>query len=80
MHHQAGEFSELPQYKALSYMWGLPKPIKLILIDGADFEVPENLRWNFRIYVWTPNQRWYGSMLFASVNEISMNEIIRLVS
>ncbi|PMD59815.1 uncharacterized protein K444DRAFT_484106, partial [Hyaloscypha bicolor E] len=25
------------------YMWGPPKLIKLILVDGADFEVRENL-------------------------------------
>lgn len=35
--------------------------------------------WNFSICVWTPNQGCYGSMPFALVNEISMNEIIRLI-
>jgi hypothetical protein len=43
MHLKLAKFSELPKYEALSYMWGPPKLIKLILVDGADFEVRENL-------------------------------------
>jgi hypothetical protein len=40
---ELAKFSKKPEYEALSYMWGPANPLHSILIDGANFEVRENL-------------------------------------
>jgi hypothetical protein len=40
---ELAKFSKQPEYEALSYMWGPANPLHSILIDGANFEVRENL-------------------------------------
>jgi Heterokaryon incompatibility protein (HET) len=60
------DLEECPPYIALSYMWGPPKPIREISIDGRPFNIRENL-WHFldsvrkvrkRVYVATVPTRF----------------------
>ncbi|KAH0538177.1 hypothetical protein FGG08_005235, partial [Glutinoglossum americanum] len=42
---ESARFVDNPNYSALSYTWGDPKPTKIIAVNGAKMEVTENL-WN----------------------------------
>lgn len=68
-------FSDKPQYEALSYQWGPKEPVRYIFLDGKKFVVRENL-WQALGHMrsrFTPRRLWIDAICINQLDHQERN-------